>query len=201
DNIYLLSCSNDKTIKIFEGNSPYGTIQILKCHKTPILNILQLKDGRLVSYTADGCLNLYEFESTVKNKKEETKEDLKETKIFQEKFYSLLHIKCCYRNAMIQNLKGLLLIGGENFLTVVDVKNQKVLKVFKGISHVNSFLVLKDRSTLFSMGNSIYRIYDNYEIATVMETVSNDNITSLVPIADNKIAASAGEGIIYILTY
>ena len=154
----LVSCSGDNTIKIFKiNNVKYEILQTLQYHTDSVYKIIELKNKNLVSCSKDSSILFYykdnlEYKNNYKistNGTCYTIIEIKENEIcYSEEynnticFYNLLEKKIISslsniskyngeREWFIMIRKDLLLIPGENKISIINVNQYKLIRVIE----------------------------------------------------------------------
>ena len=149
----LVSCSDDKTIKLYNINeSKYNVIQTLKEHSDQVTEIAELKNKQLVSCSGDKSIIFYNKDNNEYKKDYSISTNGRNGPIIQTKdheicyydhqdticFYDLIkrnNIKkinnisvtyCIYDSLLIIS-KDLLLITGENKISIVNVNTYNLI--------------------------------------------------------------------------
>ena len=118
----LASCSQDKTIKLFEikGNK-YELIKSLSYHEKEVFKIIELNNKNLVSSSNDNCLIFY-----IKDKSNIFKKDYKENMFTP--IYSLIQIKdneICFSTYKFSSKKNVKYF----FMTLFEEDSQQVEEI------------------------------------------------------------------------
>lgn len=99
----IASCSQDKTIKIRNGNPPYYLIKTISGHKNYVTSILQIKNYELlISGSKDETLRTWNSYTYVINK-------------------IINNIDCCSSNSLIEVDNSKIIVGGENLISIVNM--------------------------------------------------------------------------------
>ena len=186
---YLISCSYDKKIKIWEkifneneNKQNYTIKKVLTGHKESIRSILQLNQDILVSGGDDGIKTW-------------------EIKNFQV-ILSLQKCDCYSRNGLVKYSNKIVIVGGSNEkLSIVDVYLGIIINTIKSFSNIWSILVLENGLIITGSEDKDLRIFEinKNEISFLndFKSVHNDTICCVTQIK-NAIALGSGDGSISI---
>ena len=187
---YLISCSYDKTIKIWEkknntneeNTQNYIIKKILTGHKETIRSILQLNENILVSGGDDGIKTW-------------------DIKTFQ-KILSIQKCDCYSRNSLVKYSNKIIIVGGSNEkLSIVDVYLGIIINSIKSFSNIWSILVIENGLIITGSEDKDLRIFEinKNEISFLndFKSVHNDTICCVTQIK-NSIALGSGDGSISI---
>ena len=172
----IISCSWDKTIKIWEENkdNKFNCIQILK-HSKWISSILLLNDKNLlISSGKDGT-----------------------------KFWNLINYKCinhiqetyCENNNSLKRLdEDRIIIGGneDGIMKIISLKEKIIIKRIKNEFKCLGIYVIDDKGILLIGGeNKKIKIYrkDNFECIKIINDAHNDFINGFIELKDSSIAS------------
>ena len=220
----LASCSGDKTIKLFDIKEyRYEVLQTFNYHTNSVNKIIELKNKSLVSCSSDKSIIFYQKNnndykkdytlstndscfSVIQTKVNEIcYSEYTDNAIF---FYDLLERKIIRTikninkyNGILENFimisKELLLIPGENEISIIDVNQYNLSRI---IDVPNSSWItgvcLLNKNTLFTGdGNKMikqWKIEGNNLILISKKQNSDDySINSLINIDDNHIASAS----------
>jgi len=175
-NLNLISCSDDKSIKIWEedNNNNYQCITVLR-HDDEIYSILLLEDKNiLISSGLDGTkfwnLNNYE---------------------------NIFHIKqviCLCNNALNRIDNERIIIGGniDGIIKIISIKEKTIVKEIKNEFPCLGICIINEKGLFLIGGKSknikIYR-YDNYECIQIINDAHNDEIYGITELNDNSIVS------------
>lgn len=188
DNIlkYLISCSYDKKIKIWERKKTEGkqkkiyiNIKILNEHKESIRSILQLNDNILVSGGDDGIktFNINNFQLIL----------------------SISKCDCYSRNGLIKYDNNTIIVGGSNQkLRIVNVNFGIVLNCINSFSNIWSILILENGLIFTGSEDKELRAFEinNNEIQFLysFKNAHNDTICTINQLKDFNIIIGSGDG-------
>ena len=221
----LASCSGDKSIKLFNiKENKYEVLQTLNDHTDWVNKIIELKNKTLVSCSYDRSIIFY-IKDNIKYKKDyqistngscwniiQTKDN--EICYYEYKndticFYDLLErkVKSSISNIsncnMIMMTKDLLLITGENKISIINVNNYKLRIInvpeagcIYGVCILNQNMLLTgDESKIIRQ----WRIEgDNLILISKKEKAHNHSITGLLNLENGHIASGSFDGTIKI---
>jgi len=220
----LVSCSDDNTIKIYNINkNNIQIIQTLKEHKDRVNKIIELKNKQLVSCSFDNSIIFYHKDSNNKYIKDYSIStngwngpiiQTKDNEIcYYEKdndticFYDLIkknNIKkindinataYTYDNLLMMS-KDLLLIGGENIISIVNVNSYNIVRTIKISDSGNIFATLMLNKDMILTGDENGRLIqwkienDNLKIISKKENAHDDRILSLTKLGNGHILSS-----------
>ena len=172
----IISCSWDKTIKIWEENkdNKFNCIQILK-HSKWISSILLLNDKNLlISSGKDGT-----------------------------KFWNLINYKCinhiqetyCENNNSLKRLdEDRIIIGGneDGIMKIISLKEKIIIKRIKNEFKCLGIYVIDDKGIFLIGGeNKKIKIYrkDNFECIKIINDAHNDFINGFIELKDSSVAS------------
>ena len=223
----LTSCSVDKTIKLFNINN-YKILQTLNYHSDGVYNIIELKNKNLVSCSCDKSIIFYYKDNSkyIKDYQISTNEwcyfiiETKENEICYSEnnkktiyFYDLnkRKIKSSLSNInkiddwmglFIMISKDLLLIPGENQISIIDINKYKLIRIIDiPNSDFNYGVCMLNKNILLTGGNSIrqWRIEgDNLILISTKENAHDKNIYVLINIGNGNIASGSSDNKIII---
>ena len=231
----LASCSEDSTIKFFKiKQNKYETLQTLNHHSNNVNQIKELKNKKLVSSSDDNSIIFYYKDNNqyLKDFQEPTEglcyhiEQTKENEICYST-YDLMHdnyniyffdfvekkIISSINKVNITSLEGifnmiskdLLIIGGMNTLTLIDVDQYQMIKLIelKNSLHNSGFCMINENMFITGDFNGTLRqweIEDN-EIYLISQKEKDDKekIYSLLKI-NNGVFASFEDGKMLLLS-
>ena len=220
----LASCSGDKEIKIFKIEGiKYKILQTLKNHERSVYKIIELKNKDLVSCSTDSSIlffhksnnqyiNYYKITTNgscytaiqIKDNEicySEDKNsticfyDLKEKKI--KSSISKISKKNTNRELLFMIKKNLLLIPGQNKISIVDINQYKIIRVIEvlGSDYICSVCMLNENMILTGDCSKMikqWKIEGNNLILISKKQNSDDySINSLINIDDNHIASAS----------
>lgn len=221
----LASCSDDKTIRLYniKGNN-YENLQTLNYHKDSIYQIIELKNESLVSCSRDKSIIFY-LNDDSKYQKDyskstsgscicitQTKEneicylerngnensiyffDLDEKKV-KESISNINNTGCFGPFHMIT--KDLLIIGGENKISIVNVNQYKVVKVIEepNSGYIRGFCMLNQNMLLVGDNNGIIRQYkiegEDLSLVSQKEWTHTNGVCALLNMGDGHVASGS----------
>ena len=171
----LASCSNDKTIKIFNiKNNNYEVLQILNNHNSYICKIIELNNKKLVSCSGDSSIIVYSFNNNkyiqeyqintndlcwcvIQTKDNEICYYIKGHSIY---FYDLINKILINKienissgrgiNFMNMITKDLLIITGNNQISIINVNKYNIVRIINvsDSSHINVSCILNENTIL-----------------------------------------------------
>ena len=225
----LASCSTDKTIKLFNINgNEYNVIQILNYHKNYVYKIMELSNQKLVSCSNDNSIIFYfkdnneykkDFQITTKGSCSPVIQTKQNEICYSEDtdkaicFFDLLERKAItsLKNInkrigtydwFIMMTKNLLLITGENILTIINVDSHSVVRTINvtNSSWINAACLLTNNMLLTVDNNKIiiqWKIEgDNLVMISRKEKASENCIGTVLKIGDGLIITGDDGGII-----
>jgi len=227
----LASCSEDKTIKIFEIKGvKYEILQTLKYHKNSVYRIIELKNNTLVSSSKDSSIIFYKKDKSQYNIDYKISTDGSCCSLIQTKnneicyseynnnkicFFDLIEkkIKASISNISKRNYtdewfmminKELLVIPGENVLSVVNIIEYKISKLIKvpdsnwimGICMLNKNMFLTGGRTRTIRQWKIED--DNITLISKKENAHDGDINFLLNLKNGHIASGSDGGIVKI---
>ena len=227
----LASCSEDKTIKIFEIKGvKYEILQTLKYHKNSVYRIIELKNNTLVSSSKDSSIIFYKKDKSQYNIDYKISTDGSCCSLIQKKnneicyseynnnkicFFDLIEkkIKASISNISKRNYtdewfmminKELLVIPGENVLSVVNIIEYKISKLIKvpdsnwimGICMLNKNMFLTGGRTRTIRQWKIKD--DNITLISKKENAHDGDINFLLNLKNGHIASGSDGGIVKI---
>ena len=172
----LISCSDDKSIKIWEedNNNNYQSITILR-HDDEIYSLLLLDDkNMLISSGFDGTKfwNLNNYENIIYIKE----------------------VICLCNNALKRIDKERIIIGGndDGIIKIISIKEKKIIKEINNEFPCLGICIINEKGLFLIGGKSknikIYR-YDNYECIQIINDAHNDEIYGITELNDNSIVS------------
>ena len=227
----LVSCSNDKTIKIYNIKGvQYEVLQILNYHKGTVCKILELKNKVLVSCSCDSSVIFY-LKDNNEYKKDyqiltngscysiiQTKDneicysELKNSAIC---FYDISERKIkaslsninkydSVRALFIMIKKNLLLIPGENQLSIINTNEYKLIRTINvpNASWITGVCLLNKDMLLTGDYSETIRQWkiegENLILISKKEKAHNDKINVLLNLGNGFIASGSDDNIIKI---
>ena len=212
----LASCSDDNSIKLFNiKENKYEVLQTLNDHTDWVNKIIELKNKTLVSCSRDHSIIFY-IKDNIKYKKDyqistngycrniiQTKENeicYYETDNDTICFYDLLErkVKSSISNIsnynMIMMTKDLLLITGENKISIINVNNYKLRIInVPGAGYIRGLCILNQNMLLTGDESKIIRQWriegDNLILISKKEKAHDDDITDLLNLGNGHIAS------------
>ena len=225
----LASCSADKTIKLFNINgNEYNVIQTLNYHKNYVYKIMELSNQKLVSCSNDNSIIFYfkdnneykkDFQITTKGSCSPVIQTKQNEICYSEDtdkaicFFDLLERKAItsLKNInkrigtydwFIMMTKNLLLITGENILTIINVDSHSVVRTINvtNSSWINAACLLTN-NMLITVDNNENIIQwkiegDNLVMISRKEKASERSIGTVLKIGDGLIITGDDGGII-----
>ena len=222
----LISCSEDKTIKLFNiKNNNYEIIQTLNYHKSSIYKIIELKNKTLVSCSSDSSIIFYYKDNLEYQKDYSISADGPCYSIIQTKdneicysvknnnkicFYDLLNKKNIYsisniskknsqREWIIMINKELLVIPGENKISVINVNKYKLVRITEvpGSSWICGICMLNQNMLLTGDFTAVIRQWkiegDNLILISKKEKAHDNSINALLNLGDGHIASGSDD--------
>ena len=169
----LISCSKDKTIKIWEENNEnnYKNIKILN-HSDRVYSILFLKDNNiLISGGVDG---------------------IKFWDLNYEIIISIEKAICLKNNALKRIDEKNIIVGGARIINIISISEKKIIKVIENGFISWGICIIKNKGVFLVGGESkdiqIYRNED-YEYIQQIKDAHNDEINGIIKIKDNSIVS------------
>ena len=227
----LASCSSDKTIKIFKikGNN-YQILQTLNYHTKEVFQIIEMKNKYLASCSGDKSIIFYlknnsKYEkyynisangrcySIIQSKENEI---CYSERVNYDNFNIYFHnINEKTINSSISNIsssglfgsfnmitKDLLIIGGKNKISIINVNEYKLIRVIETNSSINGFCMFNESIFLTGCSNGIIKQWkiegDNLNLISQKEKAHNDDICVLIKIGDGHIATASYDKLIKI---
>ncbi len=182
-NNYLISCSWDKTVKIWEKqNKNYELITTLN-HSNWVTSILLIQEFNiLISSGLNGTKlwNINNFELI---------------KYFKE-------VECFINNGLDKIDNNNIIVGGHTF-KIISILEKKIIKEIQ-IPIRSSLKVIEEKRIIFIGGiNNDIMIYnsDNYECIQIIKHAHNDYIYGFLKLNDGSIASFSFDGIIKIWSF
>ena len=193
----IITCSNDKTMKIIEliNEEKYKVIQILN-HHSPIFKIIEIKNNELISISEDGVMKvwilnnnkLFENILNIKcqkwsycnilklNKKEFVTLNIngKFLKFWNSNNYTFINMinniqSTSTLNSMCLLNDNLLCIGGIKKFYLIQISNHQLIKIILGINRVYSIKKCLDNLFLCSIIN------ENKHHCLIKYKIENEN--------------------------
>ena len=212
----LASCSLDKSIKLFNiKENKYEVLQTLNDHTNWVFKILELKNKTLISCSND-CSIIFYIKDNIKYKKDyqistngscwniiQTKDNeicYYERSNYTICFYDLLErkVKSSISNIsncnMIMMTKDLLLITGENKISIINVNNYKLRIInVPEAGYIFGVCILNQNMLLTGDESKIIRQWriegDNLILISKKEKAHDDDITYLLNLGNGHIAS------------
>ena len=222
----LASCSSDKTIKLFNiKNDKYEIIQTLDYHKGTVWKLLELKNQTLASCSSDSSIIFY-FKDNLEYKKDYSiSTDGRCSSIIQTKdneicysvsnnnkiyFYDLLNKKNINSISNISKMnerrewfimisKELLVIPGENKISIVNVNEYKLVRIIEvpGSSWICGVCMLNKNMLLTGDYAEVIRQWkierDNLILISQKDKTHDSDINVLLNIGDGHIASGSND--------
>ncbi len=222
----LVSCSADNQIKIFniKGNE-YEVLQTLKYHTNSVYKIIELKNKTLVSCSGDSSIIFY-FKDNLEYKKDyqmstngscssviQTKDNeicYSESNNNSIVFFDLLErkIKTSISNIskyngcrewFIMMTKDLLVIPGENKISIINVNHYNVARIIEvpGSSWICGICILNENMILTGDFTEIIRQWriegDNLILVSKKEKTHDSDINVLLNLGNGEIASGSDD--------
>ncbi len=229
-NEFLVSCSGDMTIKLFEvKENKYKTFQTLKNHNEWINQVIELKNGSLVSCANDSKINFYindknkyrfdfniETSDKVKNiiqtKENEIAYSTSDKNIY---FYDMENKK---QISMIKNIsssirsflmmtKNLLIVPGENVINIINVQKYKLTNKIdlNNAGIIKGICMIYNNIIITGDWNKSLRLWkienDNIIEDNVVENAHNSDITAVLYMKNGYLATASGDKTIKIWSF
>ena len=226
----LASCSEDKMIKLFNINgNEYNVIQTLSYHSSSVYKIMELSNQKLVSCSNDKSIIFYfkdnneykkDFQITTNGKCSPVIQTKQNEICYSEEtdkaihFFDLLERKTMNvlsninkriiggYDWFIMMTKNLLLITGENILTIINVDSHSVVRTINvtNSSWINAACLLTN-NMLITVDNNENIIQwkiegDNLVMISRKEKASERSIGTVLKIGDSLIITGDDGGII-----
>ena len=227
----LASCSADDTIKLFKiKDNEYNVLQSLNYHKNTVLKVIELKNKSLVSCSIDKSIIFYNKDNNNEYKKDYSKStndrcltiiQTKENEICysEEKnsicFYDLNQRKI---NSSLNNInkmndyyerfiminKDLLLIPGENKISIIDVNKYNLVRIIdvNGSGWIYGVCMLNENLLLMGDDNGNIKQWkiegDNLLLISQKEKVHNRGISYLINLGDDHFVSASFDNTIKI---
>ena len=220
----LASCSDDETIKLFNiKDNKYEILHTLNYHTNSVFKIIELKNKSLVSCSFDKSIIFYKKDNN-NNYIKDYKLNLNNYcySVFQINdneicysesvisiyFYDLFHKQIISKlNNIILNgyinegfimiNKELLLIPGINRVSILNIKNYKLIRIidFPNFNSIIGICMLNKNILLTGDEKGIIREWkiegDNLILISLKENAHSDLIYSLINIGDGHIASGS----------
>jgi len=221
----LASCSSDKTIKLFNiKDKEYNILQTLNYHTNIVFKIIELANKSLVSCSKDESIIFYNKDNNNEYKKDynistnggcssiiQTKENeicYSENKNSSICFYDLnqkkiksslneINKKNSNRERFIMINKELLLIPGENKISIINVNKYNIVRIIesKGSDWICGVCMINENILLTGDYNKIIKEWkiegDNLILISQKEQTHNDYINYLIKIGNGHIASAS----------
>lgn len=225
----LISCSSDETIKIFKlfDDNSYKVEQTLNEHKLYVKKVIELNNNFLVSssldrtliiweknenenyiikfmieegYYADNILEINEHIFVYNNWNNEIiffdYVNCKDIKIIK-------NINCSHSNESFLKLnENILLIGGLDFIYIIDLINYGILKQIKIFDWACCIKHLRENIIVISEGSDLkFYKYVNDDLILVYEkkNIHNQNIIYIIKINERTIMTASYDSLIKII--
>ena len=184
----LITCSDDKTIKVFDVNSSDFKSQTLKGHNESIKVLLLLSASKLVSGSDDKLIKIWESKGNeykcISNLKGHTS--------------SITHILSIPNEEGTGSLTKLISASEDNTVRIWepkgDYKNSTVIQAHN--TKINDILYLHNKQHLLTCSNDstikVFDIAQGNKLITVLKE-HNDNVNQLLLINDNKTLISCSD--------
>ena len=227
----LASCSEDKSIKLFNiKGKEYEVLQTLNYHTSAVYKITELKNKTLASCSADSSIIFFlkdnlEYKKDYKLSTNGSCSSIIQTKdneiCYSENnnnsicFFDLLErkVKATISNIskinqqrewIIMMTKDLLLIPGENKLSIINVNYYKLVRIIDvpGASWICGVCLLNQNMLLTGDYGEIIRQWriegDNLILVSKKEKTHDDDINVLLNLGDGHIASGSDDNSIKI---
>lgn len=178
---YLVSVSEDKTIKIHELDSPYALVRVLEGHPDPVLSLVELKN---LKYLVSG--------------------GEKELRFWKNRTYVCEHtmkdIECSNADSMIENDNQRLIIGGrKSKIYIVDCTSFTLETIVQlddnpdNNFYISSIINLFDGTFAFCFNGKVLRIEndDEYKVTQIENQNHCSNIKGLMLYKDSFFVTSS----------
>ena len=174
----LISCSDDKTIKIWKENNNYENIKILK-HSDRIHSSLLLEDKNILISSGNDGTKLWNY-NEINNIT--LIEEFKET-------YCGWNQGLCRLNDDIIIVSGKI---GTNSLKLISIFKKEIIKTIHNPCYCCGISLIEDKGIFLVGGQSKdIRIYrnDNYECIQEIKDAHNNYINGFIELKDGSIAS------------
>ena len=173
----LISCSDDKTIKIWKENNNYENIQILK-HSDRIYSLLLLEDKNILISSGEDGTKLWNYNEI--NNINLIKE-FKETDCGSNQ-------GLCRLNHDIIIVKG----KGTDSLKLISISKKEIIKTIDNPFYCLGISLIEEKGIFLVGGwSNDIRIYrnDNYECIQEIKDAHNDYILGFIELKDGSIVS------------
>ena len=222
----LASCSGDKTIKLFKINERnYEVLQTLNYHNDSVYKIIELKNQNLASCSTDSSVIFYIKDNNNYKKDYQIPTDGKCCSLIQTKDNEICYSqynnsKICFHDLNERKLKSsisnvikkntnrewfimikkdLLLIPGENQMSIINVNQYKIVKVIEipNSNWICGVCLLNKNMLLTGDCKKVIRQWkiegDNLIMISKKEKVHEDEINFLINIGNGFIASCSSD--------
>ena len=222
----LASCSGDKTIKLFKINERnYEVLQTLNYHNDSVYKIIELKNKNLASCSTDSSVIFYIKDNNNYKKDYQIPTDGKCCSLIQTKDNEICYSqynnsKICFHDLNERKLKSsisnvikkntnrewfimikkdLLLIPGENQMSIINVNQYKIVKVIEipNSNWICGVCLLNKNMLLTGDCKKVIRQWkiegDNLIMISKKEKVHEDEINFLINIGNGFIASCSSD--------
>ena len=222
----LASCSYDNTIKLFNiNNNNYNILQTLNLHTDSVYKIIELKNKKLVSCSYDKSIIFYYKDNNIYTKDYNISTNGSCSSVIQTKdneicysesnnnaicFFDLQERKIkstlnniskynSFREWFIMINKDLLLIPGENKISIINVNKYNLVRIIDvaDSSWICGVCMLNNNMILTGDYNEIIRQWrieeDNLILISKKEKTHDEDINYLLNIGDGHIASASDD--------
>ena len=170
----LVSCSNDKTIKLYEikGNE-YKIIQTLNNHTNNVYGLIELTNKKLVSYSNDSSIIFYFKDNN--------------------QYIKDYHINVSgYAYRMIQTKENEICFAGydgkNNYLSFYDLQERKIINKIDKIDYIYCFTMISKDLLIAGSDDKILIINVNsHNIIRTINTSGSSYISTICMINENQL--------------
>ena len=219
----LVSCSDDNTIKLYNINkNEYKVIQTLNEHKDSVNKIIELKNKQLVSCSCDKSIIFYNKDNNEYKKDYSISTNGSNGPIIQTKdneicyyeyedticFYDFIKrnnikklnnisVTACIFDSLLMISKDLLLITGENKISIINVNSYNLIKTINVDNSGSIYAICMLNKDMILTGDENKRIIqwkienDNLKLISIKENAHDDSIYTLSKLGNGLILSGS----------
>ena len=185
----LISCSYDKTIKIWKENNNYENIKILK-HSAHINSLLLLEDKNILISSGEDGTKLWNYNEI---------NNINLIKEFKETF-------CEWNQGLCRLNHDIIIVSDKetNSLKLISISKKEIIKTIHNPFRCFWISLIEDKGIFLVGGYSNdIRIYrnDNYECIQEIKDAHNDEIYGFIELKDGSIASFSEDATIKIWSF
>ena len=168
----IISCSYDKTVKIWENkNNMYANIKTMN-HLNIVYSLLILQDKNMLISSGEFGTKIYSLDN-------------------YDCIYEFNDVKCWNWNSLCRINENIIFIGGTHgIIKIISLEDKKVIKEINNGFNCWGIGVLDNLGIIITVGEGKnIKVYkkDNYEYIKDINDIHNDDIEGIINLNDDRI--------------